>query len=393
MKLVIISHTPHYRRRGEIVGWGPTIREIDQISEMFGRVVHIAPMHSNEAPGSALAYESRRIRVSEVVPSGGEFFKDKLDILRQISSYARAISHELHDADAVHVRFPANISLVALIVLMLVGHPRRRWLKYGGNWKPVGQEPWSYRLQRWLLMKGWHKGIVTVNGEWDDQPSFVRSFLNPCLTEQELSEGREISANKQITDPVRLIFVGSMDSSKGADRTLHIAARFKECGGSMLLDLVGDGEQRPQFERLARRLGIGDEVTFHGWKARTSLAPLYARAHLMILPSNSEGWPKVLTEAMAYGVVPIASDVSSIPQYLKSFRTGRVCAANDLASFVKSIQEFSKHRQIWKQESENATRAADSFSYTRHCNAVRHILQLPDSGGCANPVTSEAFQS
>ncbi len=393
MKLVIISHTPHYRRRGEIVGWGPTIREIDQISEMFDRVVHIAPMHSKDAPESALPYESPRIRVRAVAPAGGAGIKNKLAILRQIRSYTRTIRHELLDADAVHVRCPANISLVALILLMLISLPRRRWLKYAGNWNPVGKEPWSYTFQRWLLRKSWHNGVVTVNGEWSNQPSFVHSFFNPCLDEQELLEGRQQSVIKQMIDPVRLIFVGRLDSGKGVGRILQIVARFKESGGSVLLDLVGDGNERPQFEQLAKNLGINDLVTFHGWLPRDAIAPFYSRAHLMILPSrSSEGWPKVLSEAMAYGVVPLASNVSSIPQYLAKFGCGQAFAPGDLDAFMDSILWYSTHPQAWKEEAVRAVKAAELFDYTHHCKAVRSIFEIPVSEAVGTPLKSEALK-
>jgi hypothetical protein len=43
MRLLIISHTPHYHRDGEIVGWGATVREIDHLAALFESVVHIAP--------------------------------------------------------------------------------------------------------------------------------------------------------------------------------------------------------------------------------------------------------------------------------------------------------------------------------------------------------------
>ena len=393
MKLVIVSHTPHYRRGGKVVGWGPTIREIDQLSEIFDQVVHIAPVHSKDAPQSALAYESERVRVRAVAPSGGGGVKNKLDVLRRAQSYVQAMRQELRDADAVHVRCPANISLVALVVLMFTGHPRKRWLKYAGNWNPKGAEAWSYTLQRWLLRSGWHKGVVTVNGEWPNQPSFVRSFFNPCLNDQELLEGREISGAKRMTDPIRLIFVGRLDSGKGADRTLQIVARHKELGGAALLDLVGDGKGRQSLEQLAKTLGIGDQVTFHGAQPRPTLAPLYSRAHLMILASGSEGWPKVLSEAMAYGVVPVASNVSSIPQYLERFNTGRSFAPGDLDGFADSIQWYATHPGNWKQESKNAVKEAELFSYARHCKAVRRILEISDLDPVRPSARSEAFQS
>ncbi|MGH9931113.1 MAG: glycosyltransferase [Pyrinomonadaceae bacterium] len=393
MKLVVVSHTPHYRHGGRVVGWGPTIREIDQLSEIFDQVVHIAPVHSKDAPQSALAYESERVRVRAVAPSGGGGVKNKLDVLRRTQSYVRAMRQELRDADAVHVRCPANISLVALLVLMFTRHPRKRWLKYAGNWNPKGAEAWSYTLQRWLLRSGWHKGVVTVNGEWPNQPSFVRSFFNPCLNDQELLEGREISGTKQMTDPIRLIFVGRLDSGKGADRTLQIVARHKKLGGAALLDLVGDGKGRQSLEQLAKALGISDQVTFHGSQPRPTLGPLYSRAHLMILASGSEGWPKVLSEAMAYGVVPIASNVSSIPQYLERFNTGRSFAPGDLDAFADSIQWYATHPGNWKQESKNAVKEAELFSYARHCKAVRRILEISDLDPVRPSARSEAFQS
>ena len=103
--------------------------------------------------------------------------------------------------------------------------------------------------------------------------------------------------------------------------------------------------------------------------------------------TSSEGWPKVLSEAMAYGVVPIASNVSSIPQYLKEFGSGRAFAPDNLVAFAESIHWYSTNGQAWKRESENGVSAAGLFSYELHCSAVRHILQLPTSQAIASQVT------
>ena len=378
MKLVIVSHTAHYRRNGKVVGWGPTVREIDEISKLFDRVVHIAPLHSDDAPESALGYESARVRLREVNPSGGVGIADKLGVLLHLGAYARAIYQELRDADAVHVRCPANISLLALIMLVFLRQPGRRWFKYAGNWRPSGPEPWSYTLQRWLLQISAHKGVVTVNGHWPNQPPFVRAFFNPCLDERERLKGRQESAVKHMTQPVRLMFVGRLDTRKGVGRILQIVATVKSRGCPVLLDLIGDGNERAKFEQLARSLGIAECVNFHGWLSRTAIGPFYSRAHLSILPSSSsEGWPKVLSEAMAYGVVPLASNVSSIPQYLDQFGCGRAFAPADTAAFADSILWYARHPEVWKEEAEKCVKAAELFDYTHHCRAVRNIFEMP----------------
>jgi glycosyltransferase involved in cell wall biosynthesis len=377
MNLLIVSHTPHYWREGEVVGWGATLREIDQLGEMFDNVVHLAPLTANVAPESAIPYKSCRVRMRPVRAAGGNGFWNKLSILVQTPAYLLAMVQELRKSDVVHVRCPANISLIALLFLTLLPHPRKRWFKYAGNWKPEGREALSYKFQRWFLRKGWHRGVVTVNGEWPDQPSFIDAFLNPCLLEEELAVGRNLVETRQMTSPVRLIFAGQLNTAKGVGRTLRILARLKELGVDATLDLVGDDEERPDFERLARSLGIAREVNFYGWLPRSALGELYSRAHFMILPSRSEGWPKVLSEAMAYGVVPIASNVGSIPQYLVRFGTGRALDLNDCTSFAEAILWYIKHPREWKRESENGQRAAELFSYDNYLKAVQKLLRLP----------------
>jgi len=41
MKLLIISHTPHYLQEDQVQGWGSTVMEIDQLASLFDEVVHL----------------------------------------------------------------------------------------------------------------------------------------------------------------------------------------------------------------------------------------------------------------------------------------------------------------------------------------------------------------
>jgi glycosyltransferase involved in cell wall biosynthesis len=134
--------------------------------------------------------------------------------------------------------------------------------------------------------------------------------------------------------------------------------------------------ERGQFESQAAAVGLQDEVRFCGWLPRQALASYYARAHLRRDYSSSEGWPKVLSEGMAYGVVPMTSDVSSIPQLLASFRAGRAVDAKDREGFVAAIVEYVRNPDLWKTESRNAAAAAGSFTYEAYLSAVRDLLDL-----------------
>ena len=377
MRLVIVSHTPHYRTADEVTAWGPTVREIDHLAKLFEEVVHVAPLHKGAPTESALAYESAGVRWRSVSPAGGPRLADKFAILVRLPQYLNAMLAEMRRADVVHVRCPANISLLAIILISLMRAPRLRWLKYAGNWQPDGREPWSYAFQRWWLKSRAHGGVVTVNGKWPNQPSHIHSFLNPCLTDRELIDARTTAAGKQLTRPLRLLFVGRLEAAKGVARVLQIFSRLHRAGVSASLDLVGDGPEREVHERLASDLGVDHLTTFHGWLSRPDLAPLYARSHIIIFPSAcSEGWPKVLSEAMAYGVVPVSSNVSSIPQYLKVFETGQTFDADDVAGFAGAIALYYSRPERWKEESEKGVQAAHFFGYSYYLNAVRGLLSL-----------------
>lgn len=376
MKLLIISHTPHYRdQSGRLVGWGPTIREIDYLARIFTEVVHIAPLHKEPAPASSLPYQSANLSLRAVHPAGGEGLGDKLNILKCSGQYAKIIIQELTKADVVHVRCPANLSLLALLLLAGFRNPPCRWVKYAGNWRPGGPEPWSYKLQRWWLEKGLHKGIVTVNGRWPDQPSHVFSFYNPSLTQAEAEQAAAAATSKELRLPVYLLFVGRLEAAKGVGVALQVARTLLGGGLKFEFHLVGDGPERPVFERYVQQNGLSSCVHFHGWQPRPALAEYYTQAHFLIFPSSaSEGWPKVLSEAMAYGVVPLAGAVSSIPQILAETGAGMALPPHDPKSYLVAMMDYIKHPEKWQEASLAGMKAALRFTYERYLENVKEIF-------------------
>jgi glycosyltransferase involved in cell wall biosynthesis len=120
-------------------------------------------------------------------------------------------------------------------------------------------------------------------------------------------------------------------------------------------------------------------VKFHGGLPRNALGPFYELAHFIPLPSESEGWPKVLSEAMAYGVVPISCAVGSIPEHLANFSTGAALESRDPRLFSEVIQSYLRDIPRWQEHSHNAVQAAQQFSYGNYLKAVRRLLALPGS--------------
>lgn len=384
MKLLIISNMAHYLKNGQIVGWGPTAQEIDALAQLFDNIRHIACLHPGPAPASCLPYQAENIQLVGLPPAGGDNLKAKLDILQLSPLYFKTMLQEIPKADAIHVRGPANIPLLALLLLAVQRYPPYRWVKYAGNWKPDLPEPLPSTFQRFWLQQGFHRGVVTVNGSWPHQPKHVYSFLNPCLSDDEIEIGQQAAAQKQMQAPYQLLFAGHLASAKGAGRALQIAhglqqhEAFRDSQHAFDLHMIGDGVERSSFEVQARDLHLLDNgavrVHFHGWLPRPALQDFYQRAHFFLLPSVSEGWPKVLSEAMAYGVIPLASAVSSIPQILDESGVGAAIELEDINGYVRAIQNYLNHPEKWRRECLAGPKAARRFTYTSYLKAVQQLF-------------------
>lgn len=375
MKLLIISHTPHYHTNRHLVAWGATVRELDHLARLFDQVVHIAPLYPEPDPGSSLPYQADNIRVHPVRPAGGDTLRDKISVLQRLPEYIKAFNDEVKTVDAVHVRCPASISLLALVWLALRRQPKYRWVKFAGNWNPAGQSPISYTLQRWLIAKNLFRGAATINGKWASQANHIRTFVNPCLTDEEAKKAAGIADKKQLIKPCQLLYVGRLETAKGVGRILNIAAELKRNQIDFELNLIGDGDERVQFENEARKLDIAESTFFRGWLPRTSLDKYYSSAHFFLLPSASEGWPKVISEAMAFGAVPLASNVSSIPQLLNETRAGLTFSAEDTSGFAREITAMVQDPARWQAYSLNAVEAASLFTYSKYLERVKALFK------------------
>lgn len=376
MNLLIISNMAHYRARGVVYGWGPVVREIDHLAALFDDVRHLAMLHDGPPPPTALPYSSPKISFSSLTPSGGLGLRSKLGILARSPRYLAACLRELRRADAVHVRCPANISLEALLLLRFVKQPGLRWVKYAGNWRPEGRDPFFYRLQRRWIEEGIHKGFATVNGEWPGQQRHVISLSNPCFTEAELEKARAQTRDKRLGLPLRLLFAGRLSASKGARRALHIFNGLCSRGFDARLDLAGDGPERRKLAELSTQLGLSDSVAFHGWLPRKQLDELYRQCHFLVLPSSTEGWPKVLSEAMAFGAVPVAAAVSCISQTLDRTAAGITAPVEDIDLFVEEITKLANHPVAWSRMAANGQSAAAEFTYEAYVERVCQLLEI-----------------
>jgi colanic acid/amylovoran biosynthesis glycosyltransferase len=114
--------------------------------------------------------------------------------------------------------------------------------------------------------------------------------------------------------------VGRLAAHKGFDYLLQAARLLKRRRVDVTIDLVGDGKERKNLEKLAADLGIADRVRFRGWVPFAQAREAMSEPTVLVHPSDGlgDGLPNVVREAMALGTPVIASNVAGIPDALNN---------------------------------------------------------------------------
>lgn len=136
------------------------------------------------------------------------------------------------------------------------------------------------------------------------------------------------------------IIVARIDGRKG-HRTLLQSLRLLLDSGrdSVHVLVVGDGSERSAMERLAETLGLGrDHVSFLGLRA--DIDDLLDAADVFLLPSDTEGLPLSILEAMVHGLPIVASRVGGIPEIVNHEREGLLVPPGDAAALAAAIERL-----------------------------------------------------
>jgi glycosyltransferase involved in cell wall biosynthesis len=108
--------------------------------------------------------------------------------------------------------------------------------------------------------------------------------------------------------------------------------------------MVGDGPERDICERLARELKVDRHVSFLG--KRDHVERLIPIAHVALLPSELESFGLAALEAMACGVVPVATRVGGIPELIAHGYSGFLEAPGDISGQASRIVSLFKDENL-----------------------------------------------
>ena len=251
----------------------------------------------------------------------------------------QAIRRQVRDwqPDVVHAHWIIPQGLVA--ALALAG---RVPLVCTGHGTDVhGMQGFAFRhLKRWTLERCGAVSVVSASlaeAVTDLAPS-VRVAVLPMGTDMSTvftpPDGGDGRADADI------VFAGRLVEGKGVAVLLDaFAALCRRLPGARLI-IIGDGPMRARLEMQARRLGPTGSIDFVGALPQRGLADYFRRATMAVVPSLTEGFGLVITEAMGCGCPVIASDIPAVHQSIESGVSGLLVPPGDANALQQAMRSL-----------------------------------------------------
>lgn len=181
----------------------------------------------------------------------------------------------------------------------------------------------------------------------------------------------QMFTNKRKVRQNKFIHVGSLRWQKGQEYLINGFALFLKNHSDYLLEIIGQGPKKEELEELCSQLGIKDNVVFRGVQGRESIAESLNTAKAFVLTSVSEGFPKVIIEAMATGTPVISSDAGNVKNVILD--SGIIFPAKSSESVAKAMSEIIASSDEWSHLSALSEKYAAEYSWERQAEKLDNI--------------------
>ncbi len=271
--------------------------------------------------------------------------------LDTISHVTVCTAHALrHGADIVHYHAigPALLSWVPKVcgAGALVTVHGRDWQrpKWGGLAKA------ALRAGEWTAMHAPDETIVVSRSlaqELSDRYGRPAHYI-PNGIKLEDGDDPGILTELGLEPRAYVLFASRLVPEKGAH---YLAEAWRRLGSDLTLVMAGDSSFSADYVRSLRSSCAADNVVFPGYVFGSRLATLFRNAALFVLPSDVEGLPIVILEALGYGTPVLASDIAQNREVLGD--VGRTFAAGSVDDLVRQLSAAldtlpALHEQAWQ---------------------------------------------
>jgi glycosyltransferase involved in cell wall biosynthesis len=407
MKFLIVTFAPTLKIEDKFYSYAPYVNEMDIWGKHVTELGIISPVAYSDK--LLLLPFTKEPKVFPIQSISLKSLKSFLVSFLKIPTICIQLYKAMQWADHIHLRCPGNIGLLGAVVQVLFPN-KPKTVKYAGNWDPKSKQPFSYRYQKWMISNTFltRNCKVLVYGEWPNQSKNIVPFFTASYSEKELRHPEPVEgsydtkpnnkslppfnklwtfstqtdiSSEQIPNQVgndekkiNVIFVGALTQGKQPLLTVKVVHELKKKGYVVQLDIYGEGKERENLANYILDNSLKNEVQLHGNVAKETIKKAYQKAHFLVFISKSEGWPKVVAEAMCWGCVPITSKVSCIP-YMLGYGTRGSLVGADVDEIVNAVEAYTNDIKTYTSKAQNGMEWSRQFTLEKFEKEIGKLLK------------------
>jgi len=378
MRLVVFSYKPCWRSDRSPSGYatdGGFPFQMQALSELFDSTTLVVPCDHRGSREGEVPLVGHRLSIVPLTPPRGRNLRRKIGLPIWLLRNGHILIREALRADAVHTPIPGDIGTLGMMLAWILREPL--FVRHCGNWlapKSVAEHFWKWFMERFAG----GRNVMLATGGTPHPPSRrnpnVRWIFATSLTEEELKTSRRLREEPPGADP-RLIIVCRQDEEKGTAIVIQSLPIIMNDFPETRLDVIGGGLDLGRFKALAQDLNLGDRVHFHGRVDHRRVIELLHQADLFCYPTRaSEGFPKVVLEALACGLPVITTPVSVLPQLIET-GCGVLLDEATPEALADAVRLCLSDPERYRSMSARALETAGQYSLERWRDTIGEILE------------------
>jgi len=263
---------------------------------------------------------------------------------------------EQHDLDILHVHYAIPHSISALLARQMMA-PRRRLpfvtTLHGTDITLVGVEPSYFPITRFSIEQS--DGVTAISEYLRARTDEVFGPTKPIEVIHNFVNCRLYQPSGRRERKMTLLHVSNFRPVKRVLDCIRILERVRRQTPAELL-MAGDGPERGPAEKLARELGVAAFVRFLG--KQDHVEKLFPQADVLLMPSELESFGLAALEAMACGVVPVATRCGGVPELITHGVDGYLESTGDIEAQAQRVIELLTGESRFRAMSEAARMTA-----------------------------------
>lgn len=264
---------------------------------------------------------------------------DKKGLAAMSSSFFAAIAAAFGRYDVVHFHAEGPCAMLWLpklfgkrCVATIHGldHKRAKWGKFASSYIMLGEKcAVKFADEIIVLSEDMQKYFMNT---YNRKTMFIPNGVNkPVIRKAEIIK-REFGLDKDDY----ILYLGRLVPEKGLR---YLIDAFKNVKTNKKLVIAGGSSDTDNFAEELRKLSISDgRIIFTGFVQGDLLDELYSNAYIYVLPSDLEGMPLSLLEAMSYGNCCVVSDIPECAGVVED--KGVVFRKSDAEDLSNKLQEL-----------------------------------------------------